>query len=200
MKPAAGLASWHRSESLAYSAKPCHVRIVKLLLLRSLRWLGTICARWQGAEIGEGVLIHGFPVIRAKGGRIVLEDGVTLNAATWSNPLVSQKTSLFAGPGAELRVRRGAGISGCQVIAHTGVTIGEKTLVGAGCLICDSDMHEVPLGSDRPTVSAPIRIGSRVFLGARCIVLKGVTIGDGAVIGAGSVVRRDVEAGARVIL
>jgi acetyltransferase-like isoleucine patch superfamily enzyme len=42
---------------------------------------------------------------------------------------------------------------------------------------------------------APIKIGSRVFIGARCIVLKGVTIGNGAVVGAGSVVVSDVPPG-----
>jgi len=45
---------------------------------------------------------------------------------------------------------------------------------------------------------APVRIGSRVFLGADSLVLPGVTIGDGAVVGAGSVVTRDVPAGALV--
>ena len=58
-------------------------------------------------------------------------------------------------------------------------------------------MHEIPLGSGRPISMAPIRIGKGVFIGARCIVLKGVTIGDGAVIGAGSVVTSDIPAGAR---
>ena len=42
------------------------------------------------------------------------------------------------------------------------------------------------------TKSLPIVIGDDVFIGARCIITKGVTIGNGAVIGAGSVVTRDV--------
>jgi maltose O-acetyltransferase len=42
---------------------------------------------------------------------------------------------------------------------------------------------------------APVHIGARVFIGARTIVLPGVTIGDDAIVGAGSVVRADVPAG-----
>ena len=43
-------------------------------------------------------------------------------------------------------------------------------------------------------MSAPIHIGNHVWVGVRAIILKGVTIGDGAIIAAGSVVTRDVPA------
>jgi acetyltransferase-like isoleucine patch superfamily enzyme len=46
--------------------------------------------------------------------------------------------------------------------------------------------------------TAPIRIGRHVLVGTGAMILKGVTIGDGAVVAAGSVVTRDVEAGAIV--
>jgi acetyltransferase-like isoleucine patch superfamily enzyme len=53
----------------------------------------------------------------------------------------------------------------------------------------DTDQHALP---DGQMESAPIVIGDRAWIGARAIVLKGVTIGHDAVIGAGSVVTRDV--------
>ena len=68
----------------------------------------------------------------------------------------------------------------------------EGSLIGAGCLIFDSDMHGLPLGSDCPVKAAAIHIGERVFVGANCTILKGVRIGDGAVIGAHSLVARDI--------
>lgn len=172
---------------------------MKSLLLFCLRAFGLAWAGACGAELGRDVLVHGWPRIRSKRGRIVLEDEVTINAATWANPLVAMRTSLFCGPGAELRLCRECGISGSQIIALAGVTIGERTLVGAGTLICDSDMHALPLGFGTTPGRAPILVGKDVFIGARCIILKGVTIGDGAVIGAGTVVRRDVPAGTRLI-
>ena len=48
------------------------------------------------------------------------------------------------------------------------------------------------------TRTGPVTIGDHVFVGQRAIILGGVTIGDGATIGAGSVVTRDVPAGAVV--
>ena len=70
-------------------------------------------------------------------------------------------------------------------------------LIGSGCLITDTDSH--PLNwedrlhnDDSKTKSKPIIIEDNVFIGARSIVLKGVTIGRGSVIGAGSVVIHSV--------
>ena len=71
-------------------------------------------------------------------------------------------------------------------------------LIGAGCLIADSDFHPIAYADrDIPekTLNAPIHIAAGAFIGARSIVLKGVTIGRGSVIGAGSVVTRDIPPG-----
>ena len=59
----------------------------------------------------------------------------------------------------------------------------------------DDDFHAITVdGVERPSV-APVRIGDRVWVGTRAVVLKGVTIGDGAVVAAGAVVTSDVPAG-----
>lgn len=81
-----------------------------------------------------------------------------------------------------------------EIIAH------ERVVIGAGCLLAwdvqvlDSDSHRV---DGRPH-TAPVRLGDRVWVGCRATVLKGVTIGDGAVVAAGAVVSRDVPARALV--
>jgi acetyltransferase-like isoleucine patch superfamily enzyme len=86
---------------------------------------------------------------------------------------------------------------GCSISAHRLVRIGDGCLIGQYALIMDSDYHSADdhssLGEVRPVV-----IGDRVWIGARATVLKGVTIGDGACVAAGSVVTRDVPAGATV--
>jgi acetyltransferase-like isoleucine patch superfamily enzyme len=175
-------------------------QVLKPTLLVFIRLLGRFWCRLWGATVAADSIIHGLPRIVCKGtGRIMLESGVTLNSATWSNPLNDgRRTVLFAGPNSSIGFGRNSGASSSRIIAHQEIQIGEGSLIGAGCLICDSDMHEVPLGCNRPVTVAPIRIGSRVFIGANCTILKGVTIGDGAVIGAGSVVTRDIPAGAMV--
>lgn len=173
---------------------------MKPLILYLLRVLGRTWCRLHGAEVHSEALVHGFPKIRIrKGGRLVLEAGATINAAGWSNPFNDgRRTVLYVGPGAEICLAKNAGISSSVLVAHAGIRIDEGALVGAGCLICDSDMHELPLGSDSPVKTAPIRIGKSAFVGARSTILRGVEIGDGAVVGAHSVVRESIAPGVRV--
>jgi acetyltransferase-like isoleucine patch superfamily enzyme len=79
-------------------------------------------------------------------------------------------------------------------IAATGlVSIGADCLIGTHVSIIDNGFHDV---IDRHEVPAPkpVVIGDNVWIGNRAIILPGVTIGEGAVVGAGSVVTRDVAA------
>jgi len=77
-----------------------------------------------------------------------------------------------------------------------GVDIGDDTLIGPGVQII-SYQHRYALGAtiqSQPVDARPIRIGRDVWLGANAIILAGVSIGDGAVVAAGAVVREDVPA------
>ena len=77
------------------------------------------------------------------------------------------------------------------------ITIGSGTMISWDCVIMDRDYHK--LGDEGKTENkAPIVIGNNVWIGCRCLIMKGVTIGDGAVVAAGSVVTKDVPAGTLV--
>jgi acetyltransferase-like isoleucine patch superfamily enzyme len=170
---------------------------MKHLALALIRSAGRLWCRMHGVATSPSALVHGFPRIRRKAGaRITLEAGATVNCALWANPLNDgRRTVLFAAPGASIRLGKNSGISSSRIIAHQTIQIGDGSLIGAGSLLCDSDMHGLPLGQDLPARTAPITIGRKVFIGANSTILKGVAIGDGAVISAGSLVRRDIPAG-----
>jgi acetyltransferase-like isoleucine patch superfamily enzyme len=170
---------------------------MKRALLNCYWSLTRFYLRVRGASVGRGVRCNGFPYVKIrKGGVLIIEDDVMLNAARWANAHVPAGSfNLFVAEGASLVIKKGAGVSGSRLVAMKKIEIGAGSLIGGGCLICDSDMHEVPLGSGRLVAIAPIRIGRDVFVGAHSIILKGVTVGDGTVVGAGSVVTRDLPSG-----
>lgn len=74
------------------------------------------------------------------------------------------------------------------------ITIGHRSLISWNCDIMDTDFHSIQFTEDEGTrsVSSPVVIGDDVWIGAHCIVLKGVTIGTNSVIGAGSVVTQNI--------
>lgn len=92
---------------------------------------------------------------------------------------------------ASIYIGENVGISGSTISCAKHIYIGNNCLIGSGVLITDSDHHAI-LPNLRKCSSEPtpieIVIEDDVFVGARSIILKGVRIGRGSVIGAGSVV------------
>ena len=82
-----------------------------------------------------------------------------------------------------------------EIHAGCEITIGDNSLISWDCCIMDRDYHK--LMSDKENFKS-VHIGKNVWIGARVLILKGITIGDGAVVAAGSVVTRDVPAKALV--
>jgi acetyltransferase-like isoleucine patch superfamily enzyme len=92
-------------------------------------------------------------------------------------------------PQAKITIGERCGFSGTVVSAAVDVVIGEDVKCGANTLLTDSDWHPE---DKRSGIPRPIVIGSNVWLGTNVIVLKGVSIGENSVIGAGSVVTKSI--------
>ena len=133
---------------------------------------------------------HDTSVIRVRpgasfhvGGRVALQRGVRI---------VVDSGRLSIGPGTNVN---GLG---------TKILCAESVTIGAGCTfswevqVLDNDFHAITVDGTQQPSKAPVVIGDRVWVGTRAVILKGVTIGDGAIVAAGAVVTKDVPPGAIV--
>jgi maltose O-acetyltransferase len=89
---------------------------------------------------------------------------------------------------------------GCIVLDVVAVRIGTGTQIGPGVQILTADHPRDPaVRAQMLEYGRPVMIGRNVWIGAGALILPGVSIGDDAIVGAGSVVTRDVAAGATVV-
>jgi acetyltransferase-like isoleucine patch superfamily enzyme len=128
-------------------------------------------------------------------------DGFCLRSSLRSNPLGPNHPVILCTwqVGAVLNVGANFAMTGGTLCAAERITIGDHVAVGANTTIIDTDFHPLDPAERRANSSAgktaPICIEDDVFIGMNCLILKGVTLGQGCVIGAGSVITRDVQAG-----
>lgn len=132
-------------------------------------------------------------------GELIIGDNFKCNNKVTSNSIGLIQPCVFniSSSGSRIIIGNNVGISGSTINATTTITIGDNVLIGSGCLITDTDSHPLHWKDrleerNELTRRSPITIEEDVFIGARCIILKGVTIGKGAVVGAGSVVSKDI--------
>jgi maltose O-acetyltransferase len=134
--------------------------------------------------LGKRVRVWGRPAIGVWG-RLVVGDRVMLI----STPV---RTELSVGGTLEIGERTFINY-GCSIGASELVRIGPRCSLGTHAILMDNDFHTIdPERRQQRPASQPIVLEENVWLGARVIVLKGVTIGADSVIGAGSVVTRDI--------
>jgi maltose O-acetyltransferase len=156
---------------------------------RGLWRLKKLGIRWQLKDvqkIGTEIELTG-PVIILNSGTIEIGDQVIFDSK-WYKPIYIQ----LSRPEARLTIENNAYINfGTEISLVREVFIGAYSLIGIDCLIYDTDWHSLD-GLDREVPVAPTRIGRGVWLGARVIVMKGVTIGDNTVVAANSVVTNDL--------
>ena len=104
--------------------------------------------------------------------------------------LMNRGTDIFIGEGAILELGSGYSMDNLQIQCLKNIKIGENIVISRDVIIRDSDSHDILDGKHIQTKE--IEIGNHVWIGLRVIILKGVKIGDGAIIGAGSIVTKDV--------
>jgi len=194
-------------------AKPFPISFAGRLLLK----FRSLCAR--GAILGwslwtnlylrchPGVELRGWITVTGRvrwkldpRGRTLIHPGVRVHSGPRVNGYGGHRpTIIWVLPGGRLTLGPGTGVSGSTIVCQDEVTLGANVMVGGGSEIVDTDFHPLdPTARARHDAAAvatgAVRIGDHVWIGGRVLVLKGVTIGDCAVIGAGAVVTRSVPA------
>lgn len=145
-----------------------------------------------GVKYGSGLSFNGRILIdRFKYSTIKIGDNCTFNSHSLFNPRGIKQCILHTATDfAKIEIGNNCGFSGVSIVCWNSVKIGNNVMIGADTCIGDTDDHPERLG----TATAPVDIKDNVFIGMHCLILKGVTIGENSIIGAGSVVTKDIPA------
>lgn len=153
-----------------------------------------ILMKLQKIKYGKELKLKGTPIIINKG---VLELGnnVTIKSSFLSNLIgLYQRTIICARTkNAKINIGNNVGMSGVTIYAREKINIGDNTLIGANVKIMDNDFHPLDVEDRLNDIkekikTRPVIIGKNCFIGCNVIILKGTILGDGCVVGAGSVV------------
>lgn len=149
-------------------------------------------------KYGNRFHVKGRIFVHGKKAGIVIGDDVTIYSVPTKNPTSGfQHTYLRSEGKGSIVVGNRVGMSHVNITSFNNVTIEDDVLIGSGVKIWDTDFHSVDYENrmvNKNAKSAPIKIKKGAFIGGCSIILKGVTIGERSVVGAGSVVTKDIPA------
>ena len=140
--------------------------------------------------------VNGYIFLRCNGS-LNIGENLKLNSNLRSNPIGGdEKCKFIIKENAVLTIGDNVGISNTTIYCSQHITIEDNVFIGGSTKIYDTDFHslnfEKRISSDDDIKSKSVKIRKNVFIGAHSIILKGVEIGEASIIGAGSVVTKDV--------
>lgn len=174
-------------------------RIIGLFYIKYNRILFTLA----GINYGKNLrIINKVYLTKERKSNIIIGDDFIFTSGAAINPLSRNiRGCIYAKQNAQIIIGDNVGISSACLWANSFIKIGNNVKIGGDCIIIDTDAHSLDYINRRTshndrldTHNAPIIIEDDVLIGTRCIILKGVTIGARSVIGAGSVITKNIPA------
>jgi acetyltransferase-like isoleucine patch superfamily enzyme len=152
--------------------------------------------RAHGATVGPGLRVRGPIHLHCHHtGSIQIGRNCRINSGFAGNAVgASTRMAFWVGPGGRLLLGDRVGLSNSTIVCMRSVTIEDDVFLGGDCKVYDTDFHALDFAErSQPgnpgARTAAVAIRRRAFVGGHSILLKGTTIGEAAVVGAGSVVR-----------
>lgn len=131
-------------------------------------------------------------------GKIIIGNNVSINSTRLISAIGGDtRTVISVAKNAVLEIGDDSGINNSAIFCRNAIKIGKNVIIGGSCKIWDTDFHPTDPGlrlvaKNTNAKTAPIIINDNVFIGGSCIILKGVEIGKNSVVGAGSVVAKNI--------
>ena len=152
----------------------------------------------NGAKFDTGLKVNGFINLHVtRRGTIKIGKNCTINSDNF-NLIGRQQKTIFWVEG-KLSIGKNLGLSCSAIICTHEISIGDNVTIGGNTVIYDTDFHSldptIRVSKTMDIISAKwgkVSIGNHVFIGAHTTILKGITIGDNSVIGACSVVTKNI--------
>ncbi|MDQ0240160.1 acyltransferase [Arthrobacter bambusae] len=176
-------------------------------LRRLISRLYILEVRRRGIVVGENCYLSGRPITsRVPGSTIEIGSNFVAESVARRQVIGVAHPAIFrtVASGARLVIGDDCGVSGATIVAAVEIVIGPGALLGADCMIIDTNFH--PIAHQKRRYAQPpqgqsedaVHIGANVFIGARALVLPGASIGDNCVVAAGSVVAGTFPAGSLI--
>ena len=179
-------------------------KIVKVIpqYFRKIYWIITyLKLKLNGANFSTDFKSNGIPLINISlTGKMSMGIQFVMNNGLYDNMIGRQQPCFFVvGKKGILIIGNNVGISATAIVCWNKIEIGNNVRIGGGSVIYDTDFHSLDC-RERTAIpeiieniqTAPVIIKDNVFIGANSTILKGVTIGKNSIIGACSVVTKNI--------
>ncbi len=173
-------------------------RNIYLIYTRFIVW---VKFKFNNVKVGRGMRSFGIPLVDVWiGSSFTIGDNFLMNNGKLFNAIGRQQSCCFiVQRNGVLKIGNNVGISDTAIVCYKSVTISDNVTIGGNVVIYDTDFHSLNKEHRQDwavdmqnTKCAPVIIERDAFIGAHSTILKGVTIGEGAIVGAGSVVTKSI--------